>query len=145
MPDLDRVICKLNWRWIARSGVLACAAAAALSACQTTSPASDRLTWERGWLAIPGAQGGCHKTAMANKDCLAAGPKGARRPVPAVLFLHGCAGINARQHHVWDLFIQAGIATFMPDSFARPNRRRACGSSYSVIHLRFAEIKYALA
>ena len=124
------------------------AAAFVLGACQTTDPASDRLTWERGWLAIPGAAGGCHKTAMANKDCLAAGPKGAKGAegkVPAVLFLHGCAGINSRQHHVWDLFIEAGYVTFMPDSFARPNRRRACGSSYTVIHLRYAEIKTALA
>ena len=116
--------------------------AAALSACQSSD--SDSLTWEQGTVTIPGAANTCDETLISNQSCLADGIRGADGPLPAVLFLHGCSGINSRQYHVFNLFTQAGYVTFMPDSFARPGRRRDCGRAYETIHLRYAEIRYAL-
>lgn len=125
---------------VRRAG-FAMALAIVLAACQTAD--SDPLTWQRGTLTIPGAAA-CDETRISNASCLDAGVGGAEGPVPAVLFLHGCSGINARQYHVFALFTDAGYVTFMPDSFARPNRQRDCGRAYQTIHLRYAEIRYAL-
>lgn len=68
--------------------------------------------------------------------------------VPAVIYLHGCAGNTmgyawARQYN------QLGYAFFAPESFARP-RRSMCGSGRSMmtgvrIPMRIEELNYALA
>ncbi len=119
-----------------------------LAACQATTGESDKLTWDRGFVHIPGSGGKCSLRMIgfedAREDCLAPQPNGTSGLLPVVLFLHGCGGINQRQYHVMELFTNLGYVTFMPDSFARPNRWKACGATRQIQHLRFAEIAHAL-
>ncbi len=123
-------------------------ALALLAACQSPGGDSDKLTWERGFVVIPSSGGKCSLRMIgfedARKDCLTPQPEGTKGLQPAVLFLHGCGGINQRQYHVMEMFTNLGYVTFMPDSFARPGRWRACGATRRIQHLRFAEIAYAL-
>lgn len=75
------------------------------------------------------------------------------RPLPVVLFLHGCAGLNLGDTSVWARVLSAqGYAVVAPDSFARPGRRQNCdptsssGGAASEVHdFRLEEVGYALA
>ena len=107
----------------------------------------DRLSWEAGIVAIPGNEkcsfrrigdGDVQKNCFSNRRNAGAGK------LPAVIFLHGCDGINNRQTDVMGLFIQNGYPTFMPDSMVRSERSTECGSAREYIHLRFDDINYAL-
>ena len=104
-----------------------------------------RLTWQEGFVTIPGT---CTNETIGDEDtlknCLIPGPKNAKGKVPAVLFLHGCKGINTRQYSVMQLFTNNGYATFMPDSFARSRPSLTCGRSSPELPFRFDEINYAL-
>lgn len=108
----------------------------------------DKRAWERGMVAIPGNDK-CWYRQIGNdgtlRNCLQTGGNVGDKKLPAVVFLHGCAGINSRQTSVMSLFVDAGYATFMPDSMARPDRRRECGQASKYVHLRFDDINYALA
>ena len=120
-----------------------------LVGCQTTSNSeSDQLTWLKGYISNPHNEAcGSRRVELteAARECLGSDDAGAEGPLPAVIFLHGCTGFNDRQFHVMDLLIDSGYIVFAPDSFARPGRTKACGSSRSVAHLRYAEIRIALA
>ncbi len=70
-----------------------------------------------------------------------------RRPIPAVIFLHGCSGYYP--HYLQTGYpvelSRAGFAVFVPDSFARPGRRQACGNVQSdTVGLRHAEVDEVL-
>lgn len=105
-----------------------------------------RLTWLKGIVTIPG--GGCLNRTIGDedtrKDCLIPGPKNAKGKVPAVLFLHGCAGINQRQYAVMELFTKNGYATFMTDGLAHPDRSESCTGRNYVTAPHIDEINYAL-
>lgn len=47
--------------------------------------------------------------------------------VPAVIYMHGCAGIKDEGYAYQKLLLNQGYAFFMPDSFARPGREKLCG------------------
>ncbi len=105
----------------------------------------DRRSWEGGIVTVVGNDK-CSNRDIGDEDvrknCLGANAVGGK--VPAVIFLHGCAGINTRQMNVMGLFVQAGYTTFMPDSMARSERSSECGSAADYVHLRFDDINYAL-
>ncbi|MFQ5961473.1 MAG: dienelactone hydrolase family protein [Candidatus Methylomirabilales bacterium] len=77
----------------------------------------------------------------------------APRPLPTVLYLHGCTGIyGGSVPAAWARFLNtAGYAVVMPDSFAREYRPRNChpatrtGGLFPPAHdMRLDEIEYAL-
>ena len=47
--------------------------------------------------------------------------------VPAVIYMHGCAGISDEAYNYKNIMLSQGYAFFMPDSFARPSREKLCG------------------
>jgi len=60
---------------------------------------------------------------------------------PAVLMMHGCAGIVRGPAPDRIFFMEKGYAVFEPDSFARPGRE-PCGGD--VLDMRIEELGYAL-
>jgi len=75
----------------------------------------------------------------------AQGPAGqGDRPLPTVIFLHGCSGYRegAYQAAYPRALARAGFAVFIPDSFARPDRVQACGNvRIDTVDLRRAEVR----
>lgn len=105
-------------------------------------------TWNKGYVSIIGnylcgfARIGHPDT---EKECLIPGVPDAKEPVPAVIFLHGCAGWNGRQARTMNLIKENGYVTFSPDSFARPGRKSKCGKVRRyTLNLRLEEIRYAV-
>lgn len=126
-----------------------------LTACQSlpAGVSSVQATWRYGQYSIPGRYtlDGADKTyepiagdvpdwtTVAGAD-IKPGSK-----VPVVLYMHGCAGIGRQALLYRKLLLAEGYAVFMPDSFARPGRRR-CGDEgplYQRVPLRKQEIGYA--
>ena len=67
--------------------------------------------------------------------------------VPAVLYLHGCAGISYEAWVYTQLLVEEGYAVFIPDSFEREGGRLPCsqwGSLQYRVSQRTEEAKYAL-
>lgn len=65
--------------------------------------------------------------------------------LPAVLYLHGCAGLTSAS--TWGgHFTRRGFAFFAPNSYARVGRSNSClrGAADSKIAMRQAELRYAL-
>jgi dienelactone hydrolase len=66
-----------------------------------------------------------------------------QKPLPAVVFLHGCEGFKPT---FWEAnfpiaLAKAGYVVFVPDSFARPDRKQACHFvRWNTLVLRHAEI-----
>jgi poly(3-hydroxybutyrate) depolymerase len=97
-------------------------------------------------LATPGVNG---RRVSELDATFAAIPRDAR--VPAVVYVHGCHGIDADLTDWARVLTAAGYAVFAPDSAARGDRRPACSAStlYAPADLprfteREAEIRYAL-
>lgn len=73
------------------------------------------------------------------------------KPLPVVIYLHGCAGINPDHDSRWGSFIKGlGYIAVLPDSMARPGRRPNCdpknkkGGLFPQAHsMRLEEIRYA--
>jgi len=71
--------------------------------------------------------------------------------MPAIIFLHGCNGIAHEEEAARLVFMEAGYATFFPDSFARSYRRSNCSPldhqtamAPETHRFRLEEIEYAL-
>jgi len=67
-----------------------------------------------------------------------------KEPLPAVVFLHGCSGLNGRQFDHISIFNELGYVVFAPSSFARPNRSSSCGRANSVLGWRHEEARLML-
>lgn len=112
--------------------------------------ASETLmaTWDHGYLF---AAKDCYYVRLGHPDtrtkCLDTPPQGVTGKVPAVVFLHGCAGWNSRQYAVMETINSNGYIVFAPDSFARPGRVRHCGQVFKsgIIGQRLAEVELAVA
>ena len=74
------------------------------------------------------------------------------KPMPVVIYLHGCAGINRQHDGSWaSLLKEQGFIVVMPDSMARPGRIPNCdpkvkgGNAFpNAFKYRQQEIGYAL-
>lgn len=74
------------------------------------------------------------------------------KPMPVVIYLHGCAGINRTHDASWaSLLTEQGFIVVMPDSLARPGRIPNCdpklkgGNAFpNAFKYRQQEIGYAL-
>lgn len=66
--------------------------------------------------------------------------------VPAVVYMHGCAGISAEAYNFKKIMLSHGYAVFMPDSFARPGREKLCdqGGMNERVAMRHREVSTAL-
>lgn len=113
-----------------RTAVLYVAAAALLSGCQSHSKPEDLLaTWAMGPKRLPAhatrdAQAVYEYTtpdydawlARVSAEVIKPGSK-----LPAVLYLHGCAGLTSAS--TWGgYFTRRGFAFFAPNSYARAGR-----------------------
>jgi len=142
--------------------VLSLAAALLLAACQTTeaikSPVADAArSWQYGHHSLP--RGVLKQGQFSSLEEIRNDPEswparvaesklqpGVR--LPAVLYLHGCAGFRAGER--WAHTVrESGYAFFAPDSFQRPGRENLCGTGRRAmidkrIPMRRQELDYAL-
>jgi dienelactone hydrolase len=98
-------------------------------------------TWEAAQVYLPG-------------KVFASAPGGIQesKPLPVVIYMHGCTGIDPRHDVRWADFIKSlGFAVVLPDSMARPGRKPNCdprtksGGAFPQAHaMRQEEIAYAL-
>jgi len=114
-----------------------------VSGCVTTSPETKAKIWGQGRVSLP--------TSLARSSECRSGPihnlskNCSGKKLPAVVFLHGCAGLGHRQFAHMDMFAQLGYPVFAPSSFSRPGRTRSCGRfSPLVLTWRLEEIEIAL-
>jgi dienelactone hydrolase len=102
-------------------------------------------TWEQARVFLPGS-------AAPLKP---ANVKAVDRPLPTVLYLHGCTGFNYSHDGTmggWaEVLTAVGYAVVMPTSFARQYRPQNCdqatytgGLAMEVMDMRLEELKYAL-
>jgi dienelactone hydrolase len=74
------------------------------------------------------------------------------KPLPVVIYMHGCTGITANHDLRWGHFIKGlGFIAILPDSMARPGRRQNCdpvakrgGAFPQAFAMRQEEIRYAV-
>ncbi|MEQ8806370.1 MAG: dienelactone hydrolase family protein [Rhodospirillales bacterium] len=103
---------------------------------------TEKAIWERGRVSLPVSMiraGECRSGIIRNLEPVCSAQK-----VPAVIFIHGCSGLNFRQFDHMDMFSKLGYPVFAPSSFARPGREKSCGKADSVMDWRLEEIKIAI-
>jgi len=110
-----------------------------LSACVTTTPQTKEEIWGQGWVSLPFSlmkSSHCRSGLISylEENC-------SDKQLPAVVFLHGCTGLNDHQSAHMDMFAQLGYPVFAPNSFARPGRN--CVPSDKMINWRMEEIAIA--
>jgi dienelactone hydrolase len=118
-------------------------AAAPTAFAQTTEDqgADVAMSWEKAEVFVPGR---FFKTTP-NKVTV-------KRPLPVVIYLHGCTGIDPDHDARWGDFIKGlGYIAVLPDSMARPGRKSNCdprtkrtGAFPQAHAMRMEEIRYAL-
>ena len=111
-------------------------------------------TWQMAEVAIPaGVFAARPLLGTAEDPALAAalGSDTADPLVPAVIFMHGCSGIGDEERSLKLILMEAGYATFLPNSFARTGRVSNCvpsskeiGLSPEALSYRLEEIGYAI-
>lgn len=115
-----------------------------------TSDLEVKRTWENASVLIPG-----HLLGEGKEDLwglirhkyvqreLAAIPS--NRSIPAIVYLHGCTGTANTSDIDATMLTEMGYAVFMPNSFARSNRRAKCKvAKVEVLQFRIDEATYAL-
>ena len=79
-------------------------------------------TWLRAPVIVPGDEGLVRGWA----DDIGTRLSETVRPLPTVIYLHGCDGIGTIGHGSARLLAEAGYAVIMPDSFAREHKPKSC-------------------
>ena len=95
----------------------------------STASADVEMTWNSAQIALPGSVfGGLPVLGQWRERRVqqAVGSLGPETKLPAIIFLHGCAGIGSEEEAAKLLFLENGYAVFVPDSFARTGRRSTC-------------------
>lgn len=118
-----------------------------VAAAAVASTAEVARTWEEARVFLPGSAVPLKPTNVPGRD----------RPLPTVLYLHGCTGFDYSHDGTMGGWAQtltaAGYAVVMPTSFARGHRPQACDpATYTirtelgieVVDMRLEEIGYAL-
>lgn len=123
-----------------------------IAECQAAE--SIQRTWERGQNRVPdiALREGQYRTLNEIRDNpdswkidVAQNKLKPGTKLPAVIYLHGCAG-NTAGYQWWNKFNELGYAFFAPNSLARP-RKPLCGKGQMRSHripMRTAELRYAL-
>lgn len=114
-----------------------------------------KATWEHAYVVLPQAEDRRVTGTLSGeriRETLAALPPG--RKFPAVLYLHGCAGMGPGNFDYMYLLAGQGYAVVAPDSFAREYRPLTCDPRTQrgipgapireVVVMRVREIRYAL-
>jgi len=124
-----------------------------LSACQTTETSRGHQqaiekTWDRGWTRIGANQliGGEEIIAATWKALPVISQKIIpNTKLPAIVYLHGCAGFSGTWVYLSNVTVPLGYAFFAPDSFQREGRDFDCGRQVSTgtTALRIEEARYA--
>ncbi len=130
-------------RWI--TAVLASMSLLSLGACSTASdPVALDQVWSAAYVYMPDEP---YPMRMRDgPDAIGAKLNG-KPPLPTVIYLHGCEGFDNRYNEAVypRRLAQAGFLVIVPDSFARPGRKKACGNvMMNTVDLRRAEVRDAL-
>ena len=112
------------------TGLALLLALATASARAPAGPEDARVAWEAARVGVPaGVAGELAIFGTGNERpvrlALRARPERPRR-TPAVIVLHGCAGISGEEETLLYLLTLNGFAVFVPDSFARAGRAAQC-------------------
>ena len=125
--------------------LLAFSANAATAFAQTAENLADNVSrsWNEATVLVPGRffATSPHRVRVA-----------VDKPLPVVIYMHGCTGITADHDLRWGQFIKAlGFIVVLPDSMKRPGRRQNCdpkakrgGAFPQVFAMRQEEIRYAV-
>ena len=134
------------WRALRFTVIFALGAA---SAAQAADPEVER-TWTQGRLAWP--QDGRPETGTIAGSIPDVAKAFAGRKAPAVVYLHGCSGLDRISSATAAFLAGAGYVVFSPDSFARASKPASCnvashasGLHRGVLSWRQAEAAYAVA
>ena len=87
--------------------------------CTSLPPGQDVMTsWEKAMVFVPG------RTQAADMSFLNGF---ASKPLPVVIYLHGCSGITSHNDIPWAKYISdLGFVVILPDSLARRDRGLSC-------------------
>lgn len=154
-PTLSTAVAPAGARRSFRPAALVAAVFLCLSPLRgAAQDAGVAATWERAQVALPRsfAQGRPLLGLTADPAIRAALAAHAPEPRgPAVLVLHGCNGIGLEEQNLRLILQEQGYPVFMPDSFARTERRANCAVNTGAtalapeaLGLRLEEIDYAL-
>lgn len=126
---------------IALAFVLCAASPTAFAQTAEDQGANVAMSWVKAEVFVPGK----FFTTTPNKAKV-------DKPLPVVIYLHGCTGIKPDHDTRWGSFIkELGYIAVLPDSMARPGRKRNCdprtkrgGAFPQANTMRMEEIRYAL-
>ena len=123
---------------------------------RAADPAELEQAWQQAWLHLPGGE-------APNSRPPIVGPLGSAYVQdrlkllpphvawPTVVFLHGCAGIQAPERRIAGMLTGMGYAVILPNSQARPDRPSDCrvatgkwGLAPMVHYFRRAELRDAM-
>jgi len=102
------------------------------------SGAAVDSTWQRARVAIPSGASldravfGDWRDAAVQRAVSAMAPE---KPLPAVIYMHGCSGIGPEDEAARILLMEWGFTVFQPNSFARAGRRANCSATDRVTAL----------
>lgn len=126
---------------IALTFAFSAAAPTAIAQTAENQRANVAMSWEKAEVFVPGS---FFKTTP-NKVTV-------NKPLPVVIYLHGCTGIESNHDARWGDFIKGlGYIAVLPDSMARTGRKPNCdprtkrGGAFPQAHaMRMEELRYAL-
>lgn len=126
--------------------ILTCYGLSAAAPAVLAQPAAEdetnvALSWAKAQVFVPG------KVFATTPDNVKV-----EKPLPVVIYLHGCTGINPSHDSRWGEFIRGlGYIAVLPDSMARPGRKPNCdprtkrgGAFPQAFAMRLEELRYAL-
>jgi len=113
-----------------------------------SDPAELERTWAAAAVYVPADAEGYRRIGSAELPAVLAAHSA---PVPAVVYAHGCAGIDAAAVETGRFLAGAGYVVVAPDSFARASKPRSCdpdrnvgGLHREVLRWRQEEIGHAI-
>ena len=127
-----------------------------LSACAGQSllegPSDLQLTWQQAMVALPPSAPDKTPVVVRMRDLRRTAPfRAGTRPLPTVIYMHGCTGLGGGDAAFLRHLARHGYAVIAPDSMARRYRPWQCdpktktgGHNTFVYDFRQAEISYAL-
>jgi dienelactone hydrolase len=140
----------VRWRPMALlAAALYALLAAAAAADGAEDPAELERTWQAAWLFVPdtGIKGYVRPAVAELPQALAA----RSAPLPAVVYAHGCAGLDETAADTGRFLARAGYVVVAPDSFARTDKPVSCralghraGLHRAVLGWRQAEVRSAI-
>lgn len=135
--------------WAALVALVAMCVLAPVYAGSGDDPAELARTWRHAWVFVPlAASAGYERVTTGRLRELL---RRRTRPLPVVVYAHGCAGLNEIAARTGRFLARAGYLVIQPDGFARRIKPISCvpadhrgGLHRAVLGWRHAEVRYAM-